>query len=69
MTNESGTKECHIFIESKNKIEKILYRLSSVDNTDHICELLKSSYNLIDGMHELKKSKLNHSNSDCASRI
>ena len=57
MAQESGTKECHIFIESKNKIEKILYTLSSVDHTDHICELLKSSYKLIDGMHELKKSK------------
>ena len=59
MTEESGTKECHIFIESKITIEKILYRLSSIDNTDHICDLLKSSYKLIDGMHELKKSKIN----------
>ena len=62
MTQESGTKDCHIFIESKDKIEKILYRLESVDNTDHICEQLKSSYKLIDGMHELKKSKANNSN-------
>ena len=62
MTNESGTKECHIFIESKNKIEKILFRLSSVDNTEHICEQLKSAYKLIDGMHELKKSKLSNYN-------
>tara|TARA_Y100001968_G_C19201420_1_gene640175 strand:- start:201 stop:395 length:195 start_codon:yes stop_codon:yes gene_type:complete len=62
MTQESGTKECHIFIESKNEIEKILYRLSSVDNTYHICELLKSSYKLIDGMHELKISKSKNSN-------
>ena len=33
MSQESETKECHIFIESKSQIEKVLYRLSSIENT------------------------------------
>ena len=61
MAEEPGTKECDVFIDSKNKIEKILYRLSSIDNTEHICSQLKSSYKLIDGMHELKKIRVKKS--------
>ena len=57
MGTEPGTIECYFFIESKEKIAKILFNLNKIENTEHICDQLKSIYNQIDGMHELKKSK------------
>ena len=58
MTFQSGTKECHVFIDSKIKIEYILYRLSSIKDTDQLCAQLKHSYKLLDIMHEEKKMKI-----------
>ena len=58
MQYEPGTFDCHVFIESKEQIEKMLLRLSKVDNTKHLCDQLKSVYQQIEGMHELKKSNL-----------
>ena len=57
MGYEAGTFDCYVFIESKEQIEKILFNLRKIDNTEHICDQLKSIYNQIDGMHELKKIK------------
>ena len=57
MGTEPGTIDCYIFIDSKEKIAKILFNLSKIDNTEHICDQLKSIYKQIDGMHELKKIK------------
>ena len=57
MGNEAGTIDCYVFLESKEQIAKILFNLNKIDNTQHICDQLKSIYNQIDGMHELKKSK------------
>ena len=57
MQYEPGTIDCHVFLECKEQIEKMLLRLYKVDNTDHICDQLQSVYKQIEGMHELKKSK------------
>ena len=57
MGSEPATIDCYIFIESKEKLAKILFDLYKIENTEHICEQLKSIYNQIDGMHELKKIK------------
>ena len=54
---EPGTIDCHIFIECKEQIEKMLLRLYKLENTEHICNQLKSVHQLIEGMHDLKKSK------------
>ena len=55
MQYEPGTIDCHVFLECKEKIEKMLLRLHKVDNTEHIREQLQSVYQQIEGMHELKK--------------
>ena len=55
--NEAGTIDCYVFLESKEQIAKILFNLNKIDNTEHICDQLKSIYQQIDGMHELKKIK------------
>ena len=57
MGTEPGTIDCYVFIDSKEKIEKILFNLSKIDKTEHICDQLKSIYKQIDGIHELKKIK------------
>ena len=57
MQYEPGTIDCHVFIECKEQIEKMLLRLNKVDNTEHICHQLQSVYLQIEGMHELKKVK------------
>ena len=57
MGTEPGTIDCYIFIDSKEKIAKVLFNLSKIDNTEHICCQLKSIYQQIDGMHDLKKIK------------
>ena len=57
MGNEAGTIDCYVFLESKEQIAKILFNLNKIDNTEHICDQLKSIYSQIDRMHELKKSK------------
>ena len=57
MGNEAGTIDCYVFIESKEQIAKILFNLNKIKNTEHICDQLKSIYQQIDGMHELKKIK------------
>ena len=57
MGNEADTMDCYVFIESKEQIAKILFSLNKIENTEYICDQLKSIYNQIDGMHELKKSK------------
>ena len=57
MQYEPGTIDCHVFLECKEQIEKMLVRLYKLDNTDHICSQLQSVYKQIEGMHELKKVK------------
>ena len=57
---EAGTMDCHVFMECKDQIEKMLLRLYKVDNTEHILDQLQSVYKQIDGMHELKKLKRNN---------
>jgi len=66
MENEAGTLDCYVFIESKEQIAKILFNLDKIENTEHICDQLKSIYNQIDGMHELKKSKRSKLSSSCS---
>ena len=58
MEYEPGTFDCHVFIECKGQIERMLLRLSKIDNTKHLCDQLKSVYQQIEGMHELKKTQL-----------
>ena len=57
MQYEPGTIDCHVFIECKEQIEKMLLRLYKLDNTEHICDQLQSVHQQIEGMHELKKVK------------
>ena len=57
MGNEAGTMDCYVFIESKEQIAKIFFNLNKINDTEHICDQLKSIYKQIDGMHELKKIK------------
>ena len=57
MLYESGTKECHILVESKNRIERILFYLNGIENIDHISSQLLAIYNQLEGMHELYRSK------------
>ena len=64
--NEAGTIDCYVFLESKEQISKILFNLNKIDNTEHICDQLKSIYSQIDGMHELKKSKRGKKSSLCS---
>ena len=66
MGNDAGTIECYVFIETKEQIAKILFNLNKIDNTEHICDQLKSIYSQIDGMHELKKSKRGKKSSLCS---
>ena len=54
---ESGTRECYILIESKNRIERILFDLNGIENIDHISSQLLAIYNQLEGMHELYRSK------------
>ena len=58
MQYEPGTIDCHVFIECKEQIEKMLLRLYKLDNTDYICDQLQSVHQQIERMHELKKFKL-----------
>ena len=57
MGREAGTIDCHVFLECKDQIEKMLVRLDKIDNTEHIVGQLQSVYQQIDGMHELKMIK------------
>ena len=57
MQYEPGTIDCHVFLDCKEQIEKMLLRLQKIDNTEHICDQLQSIYQQIEGMHELKKVK------------
>jgi len=66
MGREAGTIDCLVFLESKEQIAKILFNLNKIDNTEHICDQLKSIYSQIDGMHELKKSKRGKKSSLCS---
>ena len=66
MGNEAGTIDCYVFLESKEQIAKILFNLNKIENTEHICDQLKSIYQQIDGMHELKKSKRGKKSSLCS---
>ena len=66
MGNEAGTIDWYVFLESKEQIAKMLFNLNKIDNTEHICDQLKSIYSEIDGMHELKKSKRGKISSLCS---
>ena len=57
MGREAGTIDCHVFLECKDQIEKMLVRLDKIDNTEHIVAQLQSVYQQIDGTHEWKKIK------------
>ena len=57
MRYETGTIDCHLFLECKEQIEKMLLRLHKLDNPEHICNQLQAIYQQIEVMHELKKVK------------
>ena len=57
MLYEAAQKEYYAFVESKLHLEKALFRLSDIKNTEHICLQLESAYRLIEGMQQLKKIK------------
>ena len=57
MLYESGTRQCHILVELKNRIERILFDLNGMENIDHISSQLLSIYNQLEGIHELYRSK------------
>ena len=57
MLYESETRQCHILVESKNRIERILFDLNGMENIDHISSQLLSIYNQLEGIHELYRSK------------
>ena len=57
MQYEPGTIDCHVFLECKEQIEKMLLRLNKIENTEHISDQLQAVYQQIEGMHELKKVK------------
>ena len=49
MEYEAGTIDCHVFMECKKQIEKMLLRLSKIDNTVDICHQLQSVHQQIEG--------------------
>ncbi len=53
MQYEQGTIDCHVLLDCKEPIEKMLRRWYR----KHIWEQLQSVYKQIEGMHELKKQK------------
>ena len=57
MLYESGSRECHVLIESKNRIERILFDLNGMPNIDHINSQLISIHNQLEGMHKLYFNK------------
>ena len=57
MRYEPGSIDCHVFLECKEQIERMLLRLHKVENTEHISDQLQPIYKEIEGMHELKKVK------------
>ena len=57
MESEIVTIDCHVFLEYKEQIDKMLLRLCKVENTEHICDKLQAIHQQIEGMHELKKVK------------
>ena len=57
MLYESGTRQCHILIESKNRIERILLDLNGIEDIDHISSQLLAIHNQLEGIHELYRSK------------
>ncbi|KGG10899.1 hypothetical protein EV11_1790 [Prochlorococcus sp. SS52] len=44
-------------MESKNRIERILFDLNGIENIDHISSQLLAVYNQLEGIHELYRSK------------
>ena len=57
MQYEPGSIDCHVLIECKVQIEKMLLRLYKLDNTEDICDQLQSVHQQIERMYELKKFK------------
>ncbi|KGG14820.1 MULTISPECIES: hypothetical protein [unclassified Prochlorococcus] len=57
MLYESGTRECHILIESKNRIERIIFDLNGIENIDHVSAQLLAIYNQLEGIHQLYRSE------------
>ncbi len=57
MLYESGTRECHVLIESKNRIERIIFDLQGIENIDHVSAQLLAIYNQLEGIHQLYRSE------------
>tara|TARA_B100000214_G_scaffold331690_1_gene272778 strand:- start:825 stop:1022 length:198 start_codon:yes stop_codon:yes gene_type:complete len=57
MLYEPGTKECLVLIESKDRIERIVFDLNGIENIDHVSAQLLAIYNQLEGIHQLYISK------------
>ena len=57
MLYEPGTRECHILIESKNRIERIIFDLNGIENIDYVSAQLLAFFNQLEGIHQLYRSK------------
>ena len=57
MLYEPGTRECHILMESKNRIERIVFDLNGIENIDHVSAQLLAIYNQLEGIHQLYRSE------------
>ena len=57
MLYEPGTRECHILMESKNRIERIIFDLNGIENIDHVSAQLLAISNQLECIHQLYSSK------------
>ena len=44
-------------MESKNRIERIVFDLNGIENIDHVSAQLLAIYNQLEGIHQLYRSK------------
>ena len=55
MSYEAGSRECKNLIEAKENLIKIMQSLSTIKNAEHIQTQLKSIYNELEAMHEIRR--------------
>ena len=57
MSYEAGSRDCRNLIEAKENLIRIMESLDGLNGVDHMKEQLKSIYNELEALHEIRRNE------------
>ena len=57
MSYEAGSRDCRNLIEAKENLIRVMESIDGLKSVDHMQEQLKSIYNELEALHEIRRNE------------